>query len=167
MNKIVDLRTNTLKLFFSDGEADAETFYAIIGSIDFNAVAQAIIANASDVLEYSLVDRSEGGLSYCGPKLFDSRAALLYSRIEVESESAFRTMYVSELWVTEEMDSVAVRCVQSGSADEKCICSFRTVKARGAGNILKQMDVNISEFIKALCELEDEYTSENMPIYEI
>ena len=59
-----------------------------------------------------------------------------------------------------------VRYICYGKTRKQTECDGQTgYTAHKLDDIVDKLDVNISEFIEALCELEDEYTSENMPIY--
>lgn len=148
-----------------EGYDEDEIGYA--GGLCLPEVCTALRDAMQTVYQYSVDGSYEKSFNYRGLELFDQRACLITSDVEVAVLDNIKTMYETELWMMEDMSFSIVRCVTMtiGSGENEYTTNYRVFKKKVEdGYDLFFTPEELIEELESICVPQWEYEA---TIYEL
>ena len=168
MYKIDSLENAVRELYYSGiAGADYEdaAVEAMLDSIVFYALLQAVRHNAQTVHAYTTEGKEPMSFNYRGKDLFGQRATLLYEDNDQSCASIVLTDRTYELWLLEDMDLVAVACVSLDCGDGEYVTEYREIKEGDPWDSPMYLDLDeLVDEINAMCAA---YYESDIPLYEL
>ena len=168
----LDSLETAIRNFYCSGIAGAdyseEAVDAMLESIDFYSLLQAVRHNAETVHAYTTQGSAPMSFNYRSGELFGQRATRLYE----DPDQANQTGEVQadrcyELWLLEDMSLVAVACVTVAVDEDVFVTQYREISGEHGWPWDSGLCLDLEELTENLLEMCQPYGECDMPIYEL
>ena len=171
MYKIDSLENAVRELYYSGiAGADYEdaAVEAMLDSIDFYALLQAVRHKAKTVHTYTTQDNAHKHFNYRSGELFGQRATRLYEDVDQTCYNGdVLTGRTYELWLLEDMSLVSVACVSLACDSENFVTQYREVSGERGWPWDSGLCLSLEDLTENLLEMCQSYGECNMPVYEL
>ena len=171
MYKIDSLENAVRELYYSGiAGADYEdaAVEAMLDSIDFYALLQAVRHKAKTVHTYTTQDNAHKHFNYRSGELFAHRATRLYEAFDQSNQSdeilADRSY---ELWLLEDMRLAAVARVTVAAGRDKYVTEYREISGECGDPCDSGLCLDLEELTGLLIGLCRPYCECDTPVYEL
>ncbi len=163
---------NAVRDFYYSGVTSADyesaAVEAMLDSIDFYALLQAVRHHAETVHAYTTQGSAPKSFNYRSGELFGQRATRLYEDFDQANQGgAVMADRTYELWLLEDMSLVAVACVSVASEREMYITQYREISGESGDPWNSGLCLNLEDLTENLLDLCKPYNECEMPVYEL
>ena len=171
MYTIDSLESAIRELYFSgvpNAEYESAAVEAMLDSIDFHDLLQAVRHNAKTVYTYTVHGKAPGSFNYRSGELFCQRATRLYEDFDQANQNgAVMAGRTYELWLLENMGLMAVACVSVGCGDGNYTTQYREISGECGDPWESGLCLDLEELTGNLLDMCKSCGEGNMPIYEL
>lgn len=143
------IRAAVLRLVSRD---EIETAQELLNRLDYAQLAQAVCGKAEKVYQYRMFGNDEGVFHYFGQELLAQQGTLLMCIPKFRVEHCVTNVYILEIWLLADMNTVAVsnmRCI-SGCKENIYVNEYRTLKGELTEDCIRELNLNLSDIVSAL-----------------
>ena len=150
-----------------DGEYgyDADDVEAMLNTISFPALAQAIRDKMQTVYAYTTQGRRPKSFNYRGPELFGQEAVCLYADFDQARTEIATVSRSLELWLLADMTIVPVVCISLHLGDNEYVTEYRAVLEGEPWDC--GIDLDLDELTDVLIEMCGPCFKNEQPVYEL
>jgi len=168
----IDSLENAVRNLYYSGITGAdyedEAVEAMLDSIDFYALLQAIRHHAETVYTYTTQGHAPKSFNYRSGELFGQRATRLYEDFDQANQCGeVQTDRCYELWLLEDMSLAAVACVSVTYDEDVYITQYREISGKSGEPWDSGLCLNLEELTGNLLDLCKPYSECNMSVYEL
>ena len=171
MYTVDSLKSAVQNLYYSgiaSAGYESASVEAMLDSIDFYALLQAVRHLAGTVHIYTTQGSGPKSFNYRGGELFGQRATQLYEDFDQANQSsAVLADRCYELWLLEDMSLVAVANVSVTVDDGAFITQYREISGEDGDPWDSGLCLDLEELTDNLLDMCKPYSECNMPIYEL
>ena len=171
MSTVDSLETAIRSLYHSGIDSagyESASVEAMLDSLDFRTLLQAVRHNAQTVHAYTTQGRTPKSFNYRGGELFDQRATRLYQDFDQAHQGGdilVERRY--ELWLLEDMHLVAVARVTVAFNSGAYATEYREISGEYGAPWDSSLRLDLEELTEDLLDMCGPYNECDTPVYEL